>query len=82
MEAEGCSEREAVSPKKRGGSPDMRRRRRQSERYVLTLKQRGSLFFLLHSLVSRTLGWWGKLVVKPTCGQHGEHSPEQVERRL
>ncbi|KAM7240727.1 hypothetical protein CapIbe_008633 [Capra ibex] len=28
----------------------MRRRRRQSERYVLTLKQRGSLFFLLHSL--------------------------------
>lgn len=24
----------------------------------------------------------GKLVVKPTCGRHGEHSPEQVERRL
>lgn len=24
----------------------------------------------------------GKLVVKPTCGRRGEHSPEQVERRL
>ena len=82
LEAAGCSEREAVSPKKRGGVP---RNEEGSEavRAIHAHTEAKGVIVLLASLPGkRDPRLRGKLVVKPTCGRHGEHSPEQVERRL
>ena len=82
LEAAGCSEREAVSPKKRGGVP---RNEEGSEavRAIHAHTEAKGVIVLPASLPGeRDPRLRGKLVVKPTCGRHGEHSPEQVERRL
>ena len=78
LEAEGCSERETVSPRKRGGSPEMRRAQKRSERSVLTPKQRGSLFSLLYSPARRTQGEGGSSRSNPRVANVGN----TVQNRL
>ena len=57
----------------------MRRAWKQSELHT----EAKGVIVLLASLPSREDSRLrGKLVVKPTCGQRGEHSPEQVESCL
>ena len=74
--------REKQSPPGRGGVP---RNEEGSEavRAIRAHTEAKGVIVLLALLPGKEdSGLRGKLVVKPTCGQRGEHSPEQVERRL